>query len=120
MFPIMKNKFISNCAKVIVKSLCNFFIFENQVSIFIQNNISTSLVVFVRKIRFTIYPKRFAVSRVIRTEIFKLSFFIQFNNIIALFFKITISIGFSVLLALLLSLNLLIIALSNSLFTWGL
>ena len=78
-------KVTNNCAKVIIKSLCNFFFFLNQVTIFIQNNTSIGLAVFVRKTEFTIYPKRFPVSRVIRTEVFKLSLFIQVNNVVTLF-----------------------------------
>ena len=47
---------------------------------------------------YTVYPKQIAVSRVVRNEIFKLTLFIQVNNIITLFFKIT-NIDFLVLLA---------------------
>ena len=47
---------------------------------------------------YTIYPKQIAVCRVVRNEIFKLTLFIQVNNIITLFCKIT-NIDFLVLLA---------------------
>ena len=63
---------------------------------------------------YTVYPKQIAVSRVVRNEIFKLTLFIQVNNIITLFFKIT-NIDFLVLLAY----SYVIITLLCSVFIWG-
>ena len=71
----MQIKVINNCAIVIIKSLSNFF-----VCIFIQDNISISLDLFIKKIGFTFYPKQFAVSRVIRIELFNLSLITKLNK----------------------------------------
>ena len=72
---MMQIKVINNCAIVIIKNLSNFF-----VCIFIQDNISISLDLFIKKIGFTFYPKQFAVSRVIRIELFNLSLITKLNK----------------------------------------
>ena len=85
-FLMMQIKVISNWAKVIIKSFCNFFVFLKSSHHCHSKQYQYQPCHIYKKIGFTTYSKQFAVSRV---EIFRLSWFIQVNRIITLVFKIT-------------------------------
>ena len=49
-FPMMQIKVINNWVKLIIKTFCNFFVFQNQVTIFIENkSVSTLLYLFEKQ-----------------------------------------------------------------------
>ena len=55
--PVFQIKVFNSRAKIIIKCICYLLFFKINSSIFIQENAIISFAMFIRKIRFTVYPR---------------------------------------------------------------